>query len=81
MENYLQTGSVIWDDTVRIGSQLIQSLVYTLTGHELSSYAAVLVLICLMVAAGLVAIQRLMRPRKPTKRVTNGSEYTQPYTQ
>lgn len=81
MENYLQTGSVIWDDIVRLGSHLIQSLVYKLTGHELSPYAAVLLLICMMVAIGLAGMQRLTRPRKTAKRATNGHGYTQPYTQ
>ncbi len=81
MEKYLQTGSVIWDDIVLYGSQLIQSLVYKLTGHELSSYAAVLLLICLMVATGLVGIQQLSRPRKSAKRIPNGHGYAQPHTQ
>ncbi|MBL1437678.1 MAG: hypothetical protein COB08_015925 [Rhodobacteraceae bacterium] len=78
MEEFMTSASEMWDKFATGGASAIQSIVFNLSGYEMSEFWALVILLGSFASLFIWLILRLKRPKKIHYLMEGGHRYYRP---
>ena len=78
MEEFLTSASEMWDKFANGGAEAIQSIVFALSGYELSEFWALVILMGGSLSLFIWLVLKLKRPKKIHYLMEGGHRYYRP---